>query len=232
MSSNVFALTLLLVCLSIPASAQEFLEPFRQEFKMTLGGFKVSSVRTLSQLEDGNYELQLRAKNMIARYEEKSIFILDDNDQILPLQHSVSSKVFGISRHQKTLFDWDEKKATYTKKDTTRTVDIETGLLDRALYQLLIPRDLTAGITEPSYDFVDRGRIKNYTFGVLDEEQVDLADDRVLAVKLKRIQEDADKETLIWFAPEHGYELVKIAHTEEGGSDYHMVLKGELEDQK
>lgn len=203
-------------------------EPFEQEFKSTFSGFRVTSERSLKLLDDGRYEFSVKSKNLIARYEEKSIFWLDEAGQIFPLEHSVSSKVFGVSRLEETLFDWVALKATYTKGDTIRTIDLEPGLLDRGLYQLLIPEDLAAGITEPSYEFVDRGRIKTYTFGVIEEEEVELVDDKVLAVKMKRINDDDEKETLIWFASNQDYQLVKISHIDEDGSDYHMLLKGKL----
>jgi len=217
------------------ANAQEqhhrdALEPFEQVFSAKLAGFNVSANRTLRQLDDGNYEFRLHARKIIGRYEEKSIFTLDEQGQILPLEHSVVSKVFGIARKEITLFDWENQQATYTKRDTVRTVDIRPGLLDRALYQLLLPQDLAAGIIEPNYQFVDRGRIKTYIFGIIDQQQIDLVDDEVDAIKMKRInEEDSDKETLIWFAPDHNYELVKITHTDEDGSDYFMTLKGEFE---
>ena len=205
------------------------LEPFEQEFSAKLAGLRVSADRTLTKLDNGNYEFRLHARKIIARYEEKSIFRVDEQGQILPLEHSVESRVFGIARKEITIFDWENQTATYTKRDTVRTVDIQPGLLDRALYQLLIPRDLAAGITEPSYDFVDRGRIKNYVFGIIDQEQIELVDDEVAAVKMIRTnEEDSDKETLIWLAPDHNYELVKISHIDQDGSDYHMTLKGEL----
>lgn len=205
-------------------------EPFEQEFSAKLGGLRVSADRTLRQLDDGNYEFRLNARKIIARYEEKSVFRIDDQGQIYPLEHSVVSKVFGIARRETTIFDWETLQATYTKRDTVRTVDIQPGLLDRALYQLLLPRDLAAGITEPTYEFIDRGRLKTYIFGIVDQEQIELVDDEVTALKMTRInEEDNDKTTLVWFAPDHDYELVKISHIDEDGSDYLMTLKGEFD---
>ena len=206
------------------------LEPFEQVFSAKLAGFNVSAHRTLQQLEDGTYELRLNARKIVARYEEKSIFRVDEQGQIFPLEHSVISKIFGIGRKEITVFDWESLQATYTKGDTIRTADIQPGFLDRALYRLLMTPDLAAGITEPTYQFVDRGRIKTYIFGIIDHEQLELVDDEVTAIKMKRInEEDDDKETLIWFAPDHNYELIKVTHTDEDGSNYFMTLKGEFD---
>lgn len=220
---------ILLLSFQTPAFATERLDPFKQEFKMTLSSFRVSATRSLTELDDGTYEFRLYAKNFMARYEEKSLFLIDEDGQIFPIQHSVNSKIFGVSRSEKTLFDWESKQATYTKRDTVRTVEIEPGVLDRSIYQLLVPQDLTAGATEVSYDFVDRGRIKNYTFEVVAEEQIKLVDTELTAVRMNRTnQEDQDKQTDIWFASEHQYKLVKISHVDKDGSDYHMLLKGEI----
>ena len=94
------------------------------------------------------------------------------------------------------------------------------------LYQLLISQDLNAGLTEVSYDFIDRGRVKTYEFTVVAEEEIELRKAKISAVQINRInQKNKDKETKIWFAPDRGYELVKISHIDKDGSDYHMELK-------
>jgi len=63
---------------------------------------------------------------------------------------------------------------------------------------------------------------------VLGTEDIELVDTHVSAVKLTRVRDKDDKQTHIWFAPDHNYELVKISHLDKDGSDYKMVLRGQL----
>lgn len=216
-------------CLCGSALADSYLEPFDKKYKMTLSGISVTAHRSLEQLDDGNYLFRLKAKNLISRYEEKSLFKVDDTGQMYPLEHSVKSRVLGVPRHERTVFDWETATATYTKKDTVRTTDIKPGHLDRVLYQLLVSGDLNSGKTELAYDFIDRGRLKTYEFEIVAEETVELKKAEVNAVRINRVnQRNKDKETHIWFAPENGYELIKISHIDKDGSDYHLELKDAL----
>ena len=222
-----FWLLSLIGLFSQPVYAAEIPAPFAQKFKATLAGFKLSAQRTLRKLDNDQYEFSVVAKNLVARYTEKSTFRVDSNGDIFPLSHSVKSKIFGVARTEQTAFNWETGLATYRKKDTIRSIDIQPGVLDRTLYQLLLPADLAAGNLEPSYAFIDRGRLKTYQFTVLAEEEVELADTSVSALKLTRVQESKKRQTLIWIAPEHNYEVVKISHLDEEGSDYKLVLRGQ-----
>ena len=209
--------------------ANSYLEPFDKEYKMTLSGISVTAHRSLQKLDDGNYLFQLKAKNLLSRYEEKSLFKVDDSGQMYPLEHSVKSRVLGISRKEITTFDWANALATYTKKDTVRTAEIQPGYLDRVLYQLLVSEDLNAGAKELAYDFIDRGRLKTYEFEIVAEETIELRNTEVTAVRINRInQRNKDKETHIWFAPDREYELIKISHIDKDGSDYHLELKDDF----
>jgi len=133
-SKAMFIMLFMSACLVAKTSyAADFPAPFSQSFKSTLAGFRLNSERTLRELEDGRYEFSVTAKSVMARYSEKSIFRLDSNGDIFPLEHSVKSRVFGISRSEHTQFDWEQRQATYKKKKKVREVDIEPGILEMCL---------------------------------------------------------------------------------------------------
>lgn len=221
-------LTIVIYLASSAALAEDWPAPFEQTFKSSYSGIPVTTERSLTALEDGTYQFRVYSKNFLARYDEKSIFQLDPKGDIQPLEHSVKSRVFGVSRSETTDFDWETMEATYTKSGETKVTAIEHGMLDRVLYQLLLPEDLADGNTQPAYDFVDRGRLKTYEFEVLAEETIETKEEEINALKLRRITDKEGRETLVWFASEHDYQLVKISHTEDDGGDYHMVLSDKL----
>lgn len=234
MGKSLLANTLLIFAIAITSLAfgsvyaADWPTPFEQTFKSSYSGIPVTTERTLQELDDGKYQFRIYSKNFLARYDEKSIFQLNSDGSIQPLEHSVRSKVFGVSRSEVTQFDWENLEAIYTKSDETKVTDIEPGILDRVLYQLLLPEDLAEGNMQPEYQFVDRGRLKIYQFEVLTEEPVETREEEINALKLRRITDREGRETLIWFAPEHDYQLVKISHTEDDGGDYHMLLADKL----
>lgn len=200
-------------------------EPFYYEYSSKISGFRVKSERSLTEYEPGIYELKIRSSNMVARYEEVSRFSLDENGYPIPLENWTKSKIFGVGRTAKNIFDWEKGIATYTKKDQVKQVEISSGVLDRLVYQLLLAEDLKEGKTILEYSFSDRGQIKNYAFENLGLETVKIDKSEYQAFRIKRVTEENDRETQFWISPELDYQLIRLTHREKDGSDYEMNIK-------
>ena len=221
--SSFIVLTLsLLVC--APTALAIDVQPFSREYKSNFAGFRAKSMRSLTEVSDGIYELKVNAKNLFARYEEGSRFRLNELGQPVPLENWTHINGLGIVRKERTLFDWEAGIATWTKKKDVREVEIEPGMVDRLLYQLMLPDALESQVQNPSFQFVHRGRIREYVFEVFELETIDIAKQQVEAIPLRRITDHPTKQTDIWLAPE-SYELLKIAHRDKDGSAYGMELK-------
>ena len=212
-----------LICLFSTAVTQA-LEPFSYQYKSTFAGFSAKSYRSLTQLEDGIWELRVASKNRVAEYQEVSRFKLDNNGYPIPLQNRVQAKLFGVKRSETTNFDWDKGRAIWTRKKDTRIANLSPGDLDRILYQLLIGKDVAKNNQPLSYSFINRGRKKTYHFQRLGTETIRLGKQPVETIKIRRIDSKKEKQTTVWLAPKMNYELVKIQHRDEDGADYSMEL--------
>jgi hypothetical protein len=103
---------------------------------------------------------------------------------------------------------------------------VPTGTQDKLSYQLQLRLDLLAGKTDMTYAVADGGKLKEYRFKVTGEEQIDTPYGRYNAVRVMRDRgEDADRETLIWLAPELDYLIVRLEQTESDGKTYALLLK-------
>lgn len=213
-----------ILILSLSPSLSFALEPFNHEYKSTFAGMGAKSTRTLKEIGDGIWELQMSSKNFVAKYVETSRFTLDPQGRPVPIENTVSGRLFGISRKENTVFDWENGIATWTKKNDTRTTPISDGMVDRILYQLLIPVDLAAGAEVTSYEFINRGSQKTYNFERVGEETISISGQDIDTVMLRRLDDKQEKETTLWLAPDRGYELVRIHHLDEDGADYKMEL--------
>ncbi len=203
------------------------LEPFYREYKSTFAGFGAKSTRELKEVEPGVWELSLTARNLIARYEETSRFILDENGYPVPQKHYFKGRLFGVSREEITTFDWEEETASWQRGDDQRTAELHEGVVDRILYQILVPMDVKAGKEKTTYEFVNRGDVRSYQFATVGTESVPFDGQQVDAIKLERVYDDGEKQTMVWVAPELGYEIVKIIHEDDDGADYRMELRPE-----
>ena len=203
------------------------LEPFYREYNSTFAGFSAKSSRELKEIEPGVWELSLKARNWIARYEETSRFTLSENGYPIPQTHYFKGRLFGVNREETTDFDWQNETANWQRGDDRRTADLHTGVVDRILYQILVPMDVESGKERTTYEFVNRGDLRTYQFETMGEETMDFDGQQITAVKLERIYDDGEKQTSVWIAPDLGYEIVKIVHHDEDGADYLMELKAE-----
>lgn len=210
--------------LALPVWADEQL--FENEYRSKFEGFGVKTIRTLTLLEDGTYLFRVKSSNFLARLDERSHFRITDDGEYQSLEHRMERRVLGVRREETTEFDWETGEVTFERRDDTRVLPLEPGYTDRTLYQYLMELDLAQGVEMPSYMVVDRGRIRDFTFEQLGEEQIEIDGDEVTAIKLRRITEDDDRETLAWFAPSMNYRLVQIIHSEKDGSEYEMYFEG------
>lgn len=218
--------SLLLACsLLLTAFSASALEPFSHEYKSKFAGFGAKSFRTLSEIEPGIWEFSMSSRNMFARYKEVSRFRLDESGYPVPLENYIEGRLFGVKRTERTEFDWDAGVATWYRKEDVRSVDIEPGMVDRILYQLLVPGHAATGVEEISYQFINRGQLKSYDFKRIGPETLTIGGQDIDTVKITRIDDNQEKETSVWLAPEMNYELIRIYHHDKDGADYEMELK-------
>lgn len=211
-----------LVLISSPSIA---LEPFNHAYKSKFAGFSAKSYRTLTELDDGTWELKMTSRNLIAKYEEISHFKLDAAGYPIPIENRFEGRLFGAKRKEVTRFDWESGTATWTRKNDVRTARLEDGMVDRILYQLLVPVDAEKGTELASYTFINRGNQKTYDFERLGQETIQIDGAKIETIKMRRADDKKEKETTLWLAPSMNYELVKIYHHDDDGADYEMELK-------
>jgi hypothetical protein len=163
---------------------------------------------------------------MMAGISEVTRFNYQPTQPIQPLSYRYHRKVLGKSRKASIDFDWAKQSATTVVKDTPWKMQVPAGTQDKLSYQLQLRLDLLAGKTDMTYAVADGGKLKEYRFKVTGEEQIDTPYGRYNAVRVMRDRgEDADRETLIWLAPELDYLIVRLEQTESDGKTYALLLK-------
>ncbi|GEM_PF-1533160 len=209
--------------LAAPSFANETI--FSQEYKTRIQGISITTTRSLAKRDDGLLRFRIRSSNFLVKFEETSIFEELEDGSFRSLSNISERKILGISNKNSTLFDWDQMIATFKRDGNTTETVIEPGMLDRTLYQYLMEIDMRAGRPQLSYDVVDKGRIRNFTFENLGVEDIEIDDQDLSAFKLRRITEDDERETLVWMAAGLDYQIVKIYHREDEDEEYTMTRK-------
>ncbi len=208
------------------------LTPYRLAYAANYNGMDIKAERQL--IFDGNqYVLTTTAKNMLSSIEEEGAFTLDKNQRIVDQSYQYKRNILGMKKTEKLKYDRKMGIANYKAKKKERQVTLEDGLLNRLTYQVQLQRDLVNQVSPLQYQVISRGRVKQYNFETLGEETLDTPMGKITALKVRRVREDDDRETLFWFAPQWNYLLVQLWQQEKGGEDYKITLKeGNLDKQR
>jgi hypothetical protein len=184
--------------------------------------------RSLIKNDDGSYRLTTEASAMVASLTESSLFNLV-GEHIMPHHYSYLRKILNNKRNVEVAFDWPNQKVKNTAQGSSWIMDIVPHTLDKQSVQLRLQIDLatTPAIDGKIYDYqvADGGHIKTYRFIVDGEDLIETPLGNYQSIRIKRDRgESTDRETLIWFAPELDYTIVRIVQKEADGKRYQLNL--------
>lgn len=187
------------------------------------------ATRSLRPVKDGRYlyASTTSATGVIAwfvkdKIDEHSLFSLEQG-RIHPLEYVYDRHGGSKTRRVKLVFDWTKGIVTNVIDGDPWRMEIPPDAHDKLSYQLAIMRDLQNGRKELSYAIADGGKLKNYSFDIIGEEQVDTAYGRLKALKIRRL--DDKRATTIWCAPTMSYLPVRLEQQETDGSELSMHLQ-------
>jgi hypothetical protein len=183
--------------------------------------------RTLSaQGEHGIWLFRTEVKSFIADIDE-SLILKWDGEQVIPLRYRYKLSGFMIkTRKQSIDFDWKNRIATGKYRDKPFRLELQEGALDPIGYQLQLYVDIKAGKRDMAYQVIDRGRYDTDRFAVIDEEPLDTDAGTIPTIKAEKVRdEDSKRQTLMWFARDNEFLLVRLLQVEPDGSKYELKLK-------
>lgn len=193
-----------------------------------------SAERSLSQQSDQRWQLDFRASMLLASLTESSTFRLD-NDAFLPLTYRFNRSGLGKAKQIEQDYDWKEKQVIGSNRGQAIRLPINPGMLDKSTYQLALQQDVADGKKSMSYQVVDGDELETYDFRVLGVERVRTQAGLLEAIKVERVRDptQSSRKTVLWFAKDWDYLLVRLQQVEEDGKDYQIMLKeGEVNGRK
>ncbi|MPQ72192.1 DUF3108 domain-containing protein, partial [Pseudomonas sp. MWU12-2323] len=124
-------------------------------------------------------------------------------------------------------FDWNSKMVTGTDRGDAVKIPLNRGMVDKSTYQLALQHDLAAGKKTMSYQVVDGSDVDTYDFRVLGAEKVDTKAGQIDAIKVERVRDPTQSKriTVLWFAKDWDYLLVRLQQVETDGKEYNIMLQ-------
>ncbi|PTQ72295.1 DUF3108 domain-containing protein [Pseudomonas sp. GV071] len=221
------ALLFVLAVLTLPAQALE-LKPFSASYTADWKQIPVSgsAERSLQKQADGRWLLNFKAAMLVASLTEESTFRIDGTT-FLPLTYRYDRSGLGKGKSVELDFDWDAKKVIGSDRGDQVSLPLNRGIQDKSTYQVVLQADVAAGKKTMSYQVVDGGDIETYDFRVLGEEKVETMAGSVDAIKVERVRDptQSSRKTVLWFAKDWNYLLVRLYQVEKDGKEYQIMLK-------
>ena len=221
------ALLLALAVLALPVQALE-LKPFSASYTADWKQVPMSGTaqRNLEQLDDGSWRLDFEASMLVASFNERSTF-RTEGDTFLPQSYRLKRSGLGKGKRVEHRFDWANKQVEGSDRGDPVKLPLHRGLLDKSTYQLALQHEVAAGKQSMSYQVVDGDEIETYDFRVLGEEKVSTKAGQVDAIKVERVRDptQSKRETILWFAKDWDYLLVRLHQVEKDGKEYQIMLE-------
>jgi len=200
------------------------LQPYKASYTAKFNGMPIEAQRELVKLEQG-YRLETTASNFLGKMRETEQLHLDAQGRIRIDGYVSKRSFFGSKRKEKLVIDHQLNKAIYTRKKKRRETALQPDYLGPVSYQLQLRRDLAKADSPLKYTVISHGKIKSYQFERLGDEVISTGIGDITALKIRRIRENKERETVFWMAEKFAYLPVKIWQREEDGKSYEMTLK-------
>ena len=212
---------------ALPAVQAADLHPFSVSYtadwkQLPMSG---SAERSLAKNGDGTWTLNFKASMMIASLNEESTLTLD-KDTLLPQSYHFERGGLGKAKKADLDFDWTNKMVTGTDRGDAVKIPLNRGMVDKSTYQLALQHDVAAGKKSMSYQVVDDGEVDTYDFRVLGSEKVETKAGQIDAIKVERVRDPTQSKriTVLWFAKDWDYLLVRLQQVETDGKEYNIML--------
>lgn len=213
---------ILFFCFTGSVLAQD-IPDFSANYLVKLNGIQAGELLRTLTTDDGGlrrFSSVSQAKGVFSFFkpdviEESSVWTLEKG-RVKPQEYLYQRTGGKKEKYLQMQFDWPAKKVSIDDKKHPWQLDLETGVLDKLIYQISLMRDLDRGIREVDYRIADGGRLKTYQIRVMGEETITTPMGEIDTIKLTRHRDKpGDRETTLWCAPALNYLPVKLEHVED-----------------
>ena len=195
-------------------------DAFKADYSVARGSMKLGNLHASLNYSGNNYQYKKYTKSTGLAALVTGIKITENtNGQLSGLEVIPKNYLFNQSRRSKSRVDKAEfsgRNAVGSYKDTPYNVVIPIGTQDRASLELVLARDIAQNKSRLQYNVLERGKIKQYKFQKMGNEQIKTPAGVFTATKVKVVRAGKKRETVFWLAKKIDYLPVKVKHTEKG----------------
>jgi len=205
------------------------LKPSITQYKASFeNGLPISgtATHTLVQLSNKIWRYQFNVDSFFAEIKE-SVYFQWTGEKVVPITYHFKRSGWAVTNRRATLeFNWKEHKVLNDVQGIPWSMSIPEGAIDKLGYQLQLRLDLKAGKQNLRYQVADGGYLKEFKFERKGEEILSTELGNVTSIVVEKVRTDSDKRvSILWFAKELDYLLVKLTQVEADGERYEINIE-------
>jgi len=202
-----YSFLLIFLASQVAFASTPSIPPFKAEYQLSHNSVEIGHVnlvmkaiapeqyKLLSKTETSGLLSFLRDDDVT----ETSIFKMS-NTLTRPMNYKYSEQLGDGTKNVTLVFDWQKLSVSNTSKGKSWQMEIQPGVIDKALMQIALMRDLKQLKKELSYQVADGGRLKTYTFAHQGEELITINNKPYQTIKLARKKDKKSQVTTYWCA--------------------------------
>lgn len=193
------------------------LSPYTASYQFNLDNkLTGTATRILEKTDRNTWRYTFTATTPMATATETSDFRFDGRT-VSPLRYQRRHKVLIISKHVSANFDWKTRLATTQRDDKKGQYALRAGAVDPLTLEVQMRRDLVdLGKLPPSYFLADTKRLREQKFVIEGDETIDTPFGKINTVRIKRLHDDPERQTILWLARDMNYIPAKVVQDDEG----------------
>ncbi|MDP2229109.1 MAG: DUF3108 domain-containing protein [Moraxellaceae bacterium] len=210
-------LTLSVFFLASPLAGAWELAPYTATYRFNLDNkLSGTATRTLEKKTGDAWRYVFNATTSMATANETSDFRFNGKT-VTPLHHQQQHKVLFISKREHVNFNWQTRQAQGLRNDKKTQYVLRAGAIDPLSLEIQMRRDLIdLGKPASSYFLVDARRMNEQKFVLDGEEILDTPLGKLATVKVRRVHDDPERETVFWLARDLDYIPARVMQNDDG----------------
>ena len=133
-----------------------------------------------------------------------------------PLTSDYDQKATLGNRSVRVRYDWTADSYHLTDRKGAHDHPLVDGAADRYGSGVFIAAKLAAGETDFTLAVAHADGLRDWRFRTAGEETIDTPSGAVRTIKVERVRDDADRQTISWHDPARGYLAVRLRQDEDG----------------
>lgn len=213
------------------AALAEAPQDFSVNYDARYRGLRAEATISLTQQLDGTYLAQslIGIKLLgatVTSIDESSLFDWVD-DKPRPRQYAFIQS--GLGKRQRSIeFDLEQGLAQAKVNDTITEIPLQRIAFDEMSMYTLIRQALQAGEEDIYFDVIDRNELEEFHYRLVGEEQVESPLGTFTALKVEKVRENSERQTDLWFSPQHDMLLIKVFQRNPNGDEYEITIRNAL----